>query len=80
MINGSFFIEHSEVIGLWIIYSTIMLILYFFLDHFTSTILARIKRARRIKLREIQANDKLYKLANKARVSSQIRAIMNAQL
>ncbi len=80
MINGSFFIEHSEVIGLWIIYSIVMLILYFVLDHFTSTILARIKRARRIKLREIQANDKLYKLANKARVSSQIRAIMNAQL
>lgn len=80
MINGSFFIEHSEVIGLWIIYSIVMLILYFVLDHFTSTILARIKRARRIKLREIQANYKLYKLANKARVSSQIRAIMNAQL
>lgn len=77
MINGNFFIEHSEVIGLWIIYSIVILLIYSIFDYLISSIVSRVKRVKKMKLRKIQVNNRL---ANKSRVSSQIRKIMNIQL
>lgn len=80
MITSRFFIENSEVIGLWIIYAIIMLLAYCIIETIINSIVSKIKRARRIKRRKMQSQNEFYRLANKARVSSQIRAVMSAQL
>ena len=78
--NARFFIENSEVIGLWTIYAIIMLLAYCIIETVINSIVLKIKRARRIKRRKMQRQNEFYRLANKARVSSQIRAVLNAQL
>ena len=78
--NARFFIENSEVIGLWVIYAIIMLLAYCIIETIINSIVLKIKRAKRIKRLKIQKQNEFYRLANKARVSSQIRAVMNAQL
>ena len=80
MITSRFFIENSEVIGLWTIYAIIMLLAYCIIETIINSIVSKIKRARRIKRRKMQSQNEFYRLANKARVSSQIRAVMSAQL
>lgn len=78
--NARFFIENSEVIGLWAIYAIVMLLAYCIIETVINSIVSKIKRARRIKGRKMQKQNELYILANKARVSSQIRAVMSAEL
>ena len=80
MITSRFFIENSEVIGLWIIYAIVMLLAYCIIETVINSIALKIKRAKRIKRLKMQKQNEFYRLANKARVSSQIRAVMNAQL
>ena len=80
MIKSRLFIENSEVIGLWTIYAIIMLLAYCIIETVINSIVSKIKRARRIKRRKMQRKNEFYRLANKARVSSQVRAVMNAQL
>lgn len=80
MITSRFFIENSEVIGLWVIYAIIMLLAYCIIETIINSIVLKIKRARRIKRRKMQRQNEFYRLANKARVSSQVRAVMSAQL
>lgn len=80
MITSRFFLENKEVIGLWVIYAIIMLLAYCIIETVINSIVFKIKRAIRIKRRKIQKQNEFYRLANKARVSSQIRAVMNAQL
>lgn len=78
--NARFFIENSEVIGLWMIYAIVMLLVYCIIETVINSIVSKIKRARRIKRRKMQRQNELYILANKARVSSQIRAVMSAEI
>ena len=78
--NARFFIENSEVIGLWAIYAIVMLLAYCIIETVINSIVSKIKRARRIKKKKMQRQNGLYILANKARVSSQIRAVMSAEL
>lgn len=78
--NARFFIENSEVIGLWMIYAIVMLLAYCIIETVINSIVSKIKRARRIKRRKMQRQNELYILANKARVSSQIRAVMSAEI
>ena len=78
--NARFFIENSEVIGLWVIYAIVMLLAYCIIETVINSIALKIKRAKRIKRLKIQKQNEFYRLANKARVSSQVRAVMNAQL
>ena len=78
--NARFFIENSEVIGLWVIYAIVMLLAYCIIETVINSIALKIKRAKRIKRLKMQKQNEFYRLANKARVSSQIRAVMNAQL
>lgn len=78
--NARFFIENSEVIGLWAIYAIVMLLAYCIIETVINSIVSKIKRARRIKRRKMQRQNKLYILANKARVSSQIRAVMSMEV
>ena len=80
MITSRFFIENSEVIGLWMIYAIVMLLAYCIIETVINSIVSKIKRARRIKRRKMQRQNELYILANKARVSSQIRAVMSAEI
>lgn len=80
MITSRFFIENSEVIGLWVIYAIVMLLAYCIIETIINSIVSKIKRARRIKRRKMQRQNELYILANKARVSSQIRAVMSAEI
>ena len=80
MITSRFFIENSEVIGLWVIYAIIMLLAYCIIETVINSIVSKIKRARRIKRRKMQRQNELYRLANKARVSSQIRAVMSVEI
>lgn len=74
--NARFFIENSEVIGLWAIYAIVMLLAYCIIETVINSIVSKIKRARRIKRRKMLR----HRLANRARVSSQIRAVMSAEL
>ena len=76
MVTSRFFIENSEVIGLWAIYAIVMLLAYCIIETVINSIVSKIKRARR----KMQRQNELYRLANKARVSSQIRAVMSAEL
>ena len=78
--NARFFIENSEVIGLWMIYAIVMLLAYCIIETVVNSIVSKIKRARRIKRRKMQRQNELHILANKARVSSQIRAVMSAEI
>ena len=78
--NARFFIENSEVIGLWMIYAIVMLLVYCIIETVINSIISKIKRARRIKRRKMQRQNEFYRLANKARVSSQIRAVMSAEI
>lgn len=78
--NARFFIENSEVIGLWMIYAIVMLLAYCIIETVINSIVSKIKRARRIKRRKIQRQNEFYRLANKARVSSQIRAVMSMEV
>lgn len=78
--NARFFIENSEVIGLWMIYAIVMLLAYCIIETVINSIVSKIKRARRIKRRKMLRQNEFYRLANKARVSSQIRAVMSAEL
>lgn len=78
--NARFFIENSEVIGLWMIYAIVMLLAYCIIETVINSIVSKIKRARRIKRRKMQRQNELYRLANKARVSSQIRTVMSAEI
>lgn len=78
--NARFFIENSEVIGLWMIYAIVMLLAYCIIETVINSIISKIKRARRIKRRKIQRQNEFYRLANKARVSSQIRAVMSMEV
>lgn len=78
--NARFFIENSEVIGLWVIYAIVMLLAYCIIETVINSIALKIKRTKRIKRLKMQKQNEFYILANKARVSSQIRAVMNAQL
>ncbi len=80
MITSRFFIENKEVIGLWTIYAIVMLLAYCIIETIINSIVSKIKRARRIKRRKMQSQNEFYRLANKSRVSSQIRAVMSAQL
>ena len=50
--NARFFIENSEVIGLWTIYAIIMLLAYCIIETVINSIVSKIKRARRIKRRK----------------------------
>lgn len=79
-VNSRFFIENKEVIGLWVIYAVVMFLAYCIIDTLIDSIKNKIRRAKRMKRRAKQRNLEIYKLANKARVSSQIRAVMSAQL
>lgn len=78
--NARFFIENSEVIGLWMIYAIVMLLVYCIIETVINSIVSKIKRARRIKRRKMLRQNEFYRLANKARVSSQIRAVMSAEI
>lgn len=78
--NARFFIENSEVIGLWMIYAIVMLLAYCIIETIINSIVSKIKRTRRIKRRKMQKQNEFYRLANRARVSSQIRAVMSAEL
>lgn len=78
--NARFFIENSEVIGLWMIYAIVMLLAYCIIETVINSIVSKIKRARRIKRRKMQRQNEFYRLANKARVSSQIRAVMSMEV
>ena len=80
MITSRFFIENSEVIGLWIIYAIVMLLAYCIIETVINSIALKIKRAKRIKRLKMQKQNEFYRLANKARVSSQIRAVMSAEI
>ena len=80
MITSRFFPENKEVIGLWVIYAIVMLLAYCIIETVINSIALKIKRAKRIKRLKMQKQNEFYRLANKARVSSQIRAVMNAQL
>ena len=80
MITSRFFLENKEVIGLWMIYAIIMLLVYCIIETVINSIVSKIKRARRIKRRKMQRQNEFYRLANKARVSSQIRAVMSAEI
>lgn len=80
MITSRFFLENKEVIGLWVIYAIVMLLAYCIIETVINSIVFKIKRARRIKRRKMQRQNEFYRLANKARVSSQVRAVMSAQL
>lgn len=74
MVTSRFFIENSEVIGLWAIYAIVMLLAYCIIETVINSIVSKIKR------RKMQRQNEFYRLANKARVSSQIRAVMSAEL
>ena len=78
--NARFFIENSEVIGLWVIYAIVMLLAYCIIETVINSIALKIKRAKRIKRLKIQKQNEFYRLANKARVSSQIRAVMRTEI
>ena len=78
--NARFFIENSEVIGLWVIYAIVMLLAYCIIETVINSIALKIKRAKRIKRLKIQKQNEFYRLANKARVSSQIRAVMSTEI
>ena len=78
--NARFFIENSEVIGLWMIYAIVILLAYCIIETVINSIVSKIKRARRIKRRKMQKQNEFYRLANKARVSSQIRAVMSVEI
>ena len=78
--NARFFIENSEVIGLWAIYAIVMLLAYCIIETVINSIVLKIKRARRIKRRKMLRQNEFYRLANKARVSSQIRAVMSMEV
>lgn len=52
--NARFFIENSEVIGLWMIYAIVMLLAYCIIETVINSIVSKIKRARRIKRRKMQ--------------------------
>lgn len=78
--NARFFIENSEVIGLWVIYAIVMLLAYCIIETVINSIALKIKRAKRIKRLKMQKQNEFYRLANKARVSSQIRAVMSAEI
>lgn len=80
MITSRFFLENKEVIGLWMIYAILMLLAYCIIETVINSIVSKIKRARRIKRRKIQRQNEFYRLANKARVSSQIRAVMSMEV
>ena len=80
MITSRFFIENSEVIGLWTIYAIIMLLAYCIIETVINSIVLKIKRAKRIKRLKIQKQNEFYRLVNKARVSSQVRAVMSAEI
>lgn len=80
MITSRFFLENKEVIGLWMIYAIVMLLAYCIIETVINSIVSKIKRARRIKRRKMQRQNELYILANKARVSSQIRAVMSMEV
>lgn len=87
MITSRFFLENKEVIGLWVIYAIVMLLAYCIIETVINSIVSKIKRARRIKRRKMQRQNEFYRLANKARVlanrarvSSQIRAVMSVEL
>ena len=80
MITSRFFIENSEVIGLWVIYAMVMLLAYCIIEKVINSIALKIKRAKRIKRLKMQKQNEFYRLANKARVSSQIRAVMSAEI
>ena len=74
-IDARFFIENKEIIGLWIIYSIAMMLAYCILDtlfsYFKTKLLAKKK------VRKVSEFDRA---VERARVSSQIRAVMNVQL
>lgn len=79
MITSRFFLENSEVIGVWMIYAIVMMLAYCILDTLFSYIKAKLlskKKVRRV-VRKISEFDRA---VERARVSSQIRAVMGAQL
>lgn len=80
MVTSSFFIENSQVIGLWMIYAIVMLLAYCIIDTLINSVTNKIRRAKRMKIRKMQKDIDFYNLANRVRVSSQIKAVMNAQL
>ena len=80
MITSRFFLENKEVIGLWMIYAIVMLLAYCIIETVINSIVLKIKRARRIKRRKMLRQNEFYRLANRARVSSQIKAVMSAEL
>ena len=52
--RSNFFIENSQVIGLWMIYAIVMLLAYCIIETVINSIISKIKRARRIKRRKMQ--------------------------
>lgn len=87
MINASFFIEHSEVIGLWFIYAILMLLGWCIFETFYNWIVKKIKRyiKRKNMKKNIQEKIRLEKI-QKARMirqikcRNQIRNVMIAEL
>ena len=79
MITSRFFLENSEVIGVWMIYAIVMMLAYCILDTLFSYIKAKLlskKKVRKV-VRKISEFDRA---VERARVSSQIRAVMCTQL
>lgn len=76
---SNYFIENKEAIGLGMIYAIIIFLAYCILDTLFSYIKAKLlskKKVRRV-VRKISEFDRA---VERARVSSQIRAVMGAQL
>lgn len=76
---GNYFIVNKEIIGLMMIYSIAMLLAVCILDLIFSWIKSKLvtkKKTRKV-VRKISEFDKA---VEKARVSSQIRVVMNTQL
>jgi len=87
MINASFFIEHSEVIGLWFIYAILMLLGWCVFETFYNWIVKKIKRyiKRKIMKKSIQEAIRLEKIQRarmirQIRCSKQIRNVMIAEI
>lgn len=79
MITSRFFIENKEVIGLWMIYAIVMMLAYCILDTLFSYIKAKLLSKKKVR-KVVKKISEFDRAVERARVSSQIRAVMNAQL
>lgn len=79
MIDGSFFIDHSEVIGLWAIYVIAMWLGVCILDLIFDGIKAKIK-ANKMKKVKVKRIIKINNEEQKLRVSQQIKKVMSEEI